>query len=108
MSAVAQGRRLGSIAAVIAAATVFGLTYGLSAPLVAVDLAERGLPEWLIGLNAAMHAVGVFAQAQLRPVDWLKLTAGGRYDRFFYAIDDHLSVVNDSSPSLGAASPKAG
>jgi MFS family permease len=67
MSAPTSGRRIGSIAAVIAAATVFGLTYGLSAPLVAVDLAERGLPEWLIGLNAAMHAVGVLAMAPFLP-----------------------------------------
>ena len=67
MSAIPRGRRLGSIAAVIAAATVFGLTYGLSAPLVAVDLAERGTPEWLIGLNAAMHAVGVLAMAPFLP-----------------------------------------
>jgi hypothetical protein len=32
---------------VIVAATIFGLTYGLSAPLIAVDLAERGATEWL-------------------------------------------------------------
>ena len=67
MSEIPRTRRLGSIAAVIGAATVFGLTYGLSAPLVAVDLAERGAPEWLIGLNAAMHAVGVLAIAPFLP-----------------------------------------
>jgi len=52
---------------VIVAATIFGLTYGLSAPLIAVDLAERGATEWLIGLNAAMHAVGVLIIAPFLP-----------------------------------------
>ena len=51
----------------IVAATIFGLTYGLSAPLIAVDLAERGATEWLIGLNAAMHAVGVLIIAPFLP-----------------------------------------
>jgi MFS family permease len=56
-----------SLAAVIGAATVFGLTYGLSAPLIALDLAERGAPEWQIGLNAAMHALGVLLIAPALP-----------------------------------------
>ncbi len=55
--------RLLSSIAVIAAAAIFGLTYGLSAPLIAVDLAARGAGEFLIGLNAAMHAVGVLSIA---------------------------------------------
>src|SRR5690606_38399952 len=44
-----------------------GLTYSLSAALIALDLAERGLSEGLIGANAAMHAVGVLAMAFLLP-----------------------------------------
>jgi MFS family permease len=54
-------------AAVIAVATIFGLTYSLTAPLIALDLAERGLGETAIGLNAAMHAVGVLLTAPLLP-----------------------------------------
>ncbi|MFG1419040.1 MFS transporter [Xanthobacter sp. V0B-10] len=53
--------------AVIATAAVFGLTYSLSAPLVALGLAQHGLSETLIGLNAAMHAVGVLVIAMLLP-----------------------------------------
>ncbi len=53
--------------AVIATAMVFGLTYSLSAPLIAFDLAARGLSEALIGANAAMHAVGVLATAVALP-----------------------------------------
>ena len=60
-------RRLLSSIAVIAVAAIFGLTYGLSAPLIAVDLAERGAGEFLIGLNAAMHAVGVLSIALFLP-----------------------------------------
>ena len=51
----------------IAAATMFGVTYGLSAPLIALDLAQRGFDETLIGLNAAMHAVGVLLVAPALP-----------------------------------------
>ncbi len=66
-----QAAHLASRAAVIMTATVFGLTYSLSAALIAIDLAEMGLGEALIGANAAMHAVGVLGMAFLLP----KLTA---------------------------------
>jgi MFS family permease len=56
-----------SIGAVIATASIFGLTYSLTAPLIALQLAQRGYGEFYIGLNAAMHAVGVLAIAPLLP-----------------------------------------
>mgnify|MGYP003623249913 CR=1 FL=1 len=56
-----------SRAAVVCTAAIFGLTYSLSAALIALDLAEMGLGEGLIGANAAMHAVGVLAMAFLLP-----------------------------------------
>jgi MFS family permease len=65
--APASSQRLFSAFAVVAAASIFGLTYGLSAPLIAVELAERGAGEFLIGLNAAMHALGVLAIAPILP-----------------------------------------
>ena len=74
--AVAAPRRNLSRAAVIATATIFGLTYGLSAPLIAVNMAERGAGEGLIGLNAAMHAVGVLLIAPVLP--WLAVRFGTR------------------------------
>src|SRR5215468_5705419 len=61
--------RVVTLASVIFAAAAFGLTYGLSAPLIAINLTARGYPESIIGLNAAMHAVGVLAIAPLLP--WL-------------------------------------
>ncbi|MBS7544246.1 MFS transporter [Ancylobacter oerskovii] len=63
----ADGNTILARVAIIATATVFGLTYSLSAALIALDLAERGLGEGLIGANAAMHAVGVLAMAFLLP-----------------------------------------
>ena len=66
-AAPAAGGHLRSLAAVIATAAMFGLTYSLSAALIALDLAERGASESLIGLNAAMHALGVLAIALVLP-----------------------------------------
>ena len=54
-------------ATVIAVAAIFGLTYSLTAALIALDLAARGLSETFIGGNAAMHAVGVLGMAPLLP-----------------------------------------
>lgn len=47
--------------------SVFSLTYGLSAPLIALQLADNAYGETTIGLNAAMHALGVFAVAPFLP-----------------------------------------
>jgi MFS family permease len=56
-----------SMAAVIATASIFGLTYSLTAPLIALQLAQRGYGEFYIGLNAAMHAAGVLLIAPILP-----------------------------------------
>ena len=66
-SGLTRQQRVFSGAAVVATATMFGLTYSLSASLIALDLAERGFEETMIGLNAAMHALGVLAIAPLLP-----------------------------------------
>jgi MFS family permease len=51
------------MASIILTAMIFGLTYGLSAPLLALSLRQDGFGEGFIGANAAMHAVGVLAMA---------------------------------------------
>ncbi|MCU5772759.1 MFS transporter [Erwiniaceae bacterium BAC15a-03b] len=63
-------------AAVIIAVTIFGLTYGLSAPLIALTLDSRGYSENFIGINAAMHALGVLLIAPALP--WLCRTFSTR------------------------------
>ena len=59
--------RLLSTAAVIVAATIFGLSYSLSAPLIAMSLGASGHSGSYIGLNAAMHALGVLLIAPVMP-----------------------------------------
>ena len=56
-----------NILSVIFSVSVFSLTYGLSAPLIALQLADNAYGETTIGLNAAMHALGVFAVAPFLP-----------------------------------------
>lgn len=68
MTVIASGSsNLLSRGAVIATAMMFGLTYSLSAALIALDLAEQGWSEAVIGANAAMHAVGILATAMVLP-----------------------------------------
>ncbi|MDX6022728.1 MFS transporter [Scandinavium sp. V105_16] len=55
------------ILAVIFSVTVFSLTYGLSSPLLAFKLIHAGMSESLVGINAAMHAAGVFVIAPFLP-----------------------------------------
>jgi MFS family permease len=54
-------------AVVILTAAIFGLTYGLGAPLISLELAEAGYSESLIGANGAMYAVGVLLAAPFLP-----------------------------------------
>lgn len=68
---VAEGQptqsNLPAIASLVATAMIFGLTYGLSAPLLALSLTGMGFGKSFVGANAAMHAVGVLAIAPLLP-----------------------------------------
>lgn len=64
---LSRGQLLLSLAVVIGTASVFGLTYSLTAPLVALSLSGHGVSESIIGLNAAMHALGVLCVAPLLP-----------------------------------------
>lgn len=54
-------------AMILLAITIFGLTYGLSAPLIALRLSKAGYSETQIGINAAMHALGVLLIAPALP-----------------------------------------
>lgn len=68
---VAEGHptrsNLPAIASLVATGMIFGLTYGLSAPLLALSLTQMGFDKGFIGANAAMHAVGVLLVAPLLP-----------------------------------------
>lgn len=49
-----------------------------------------------------------FAQMQIKPATWLKLTAGVRADQFFYGVDNRLDPALSPSAQPNAVSPKAG
>ncbi|MFZ5714891.1 MAG: TonB-dependent receptor [Bradyrhizobium sp.] len=49
-----------------------------------------------------------FGQVQVKPLPWLKFTAGGRYDQYYYDINDRTTPGGTPNLSNGIASPKAG
>ncbi len=48
-----------------------------------------------------------YAQADVKPLSWLKLTGGLRYDRLQFDIEDRQRKL-DVAPSIGIVQPKAG
>lgn len=62
-----------ALAAIIASVSVVGLSLGLTIPLVSLNLEYRGYDSALIGLMAAMPAIGILAFSPLVPrlVGWL-------------------------------------
>lgn len=58
---------LPAMISIVATAMIFGLTYGLSAPLIAFSFTQLGFDQSLIGANAAMQAVGVLVIAPFLP-----------------------------------------
>jgi outer membrane receptor protein involved in Fe transport len=52
--------------------------------------------------------VAGFGQVQVKPLPWLKFTAGGRYDQFYYDINDRITPGGTPNIANGIASPKAG
>ncbi|HDO7145028.1 MFS transporter [Klebsiella pneumoniae] len=52
---------------IIISVSIYALTYGLSSPLIALQLKENNITESIIGINAAMHALGVFTIAPFLP-----------------------------------------
>jgi len=57
----------------------------------------------------SQHNPAGYLQLDLKPADWLKLTAGTRYDHFFFDVDDDIAGTSvspdagDFSPTLGVA-----
>ena len=52
-------QRFINLLAAIAAITVFGFTFGLMFPLLSLIQESRGMPSWLIGINSALHPLGM-------------------------------------------------
>lgn len=67
LSAASETGTLISRIAVILTVAMFGLTYSLSAPLIALEMVAKGASQTLVGANAAMHAIGVLVVALMLP-----------------------------------------
>ncbi len=52
-------QRFINLLAAISAITVFGFTFGLMFPLLSLIQESRGIPPWLIGINSALHPLGI-------------------------------------------------
>ena len=59
-------------------------------------------------LSFTEQGSGQYVQAQVQPLSWLKVTGGGRYDHFWYDINDHLATSSVPKTDTGVFSPKAG
>lgn len=55
------------IASVMTSATIYTVVQGLTYPLLALRLNERGTAEWMVGVNAAMMPAGMLAAAAIAP-----------------------------------------
>ena len=64
---ISAGERRRSLIAVISSMTVTSLIYGLSYPLLALNLELQGVDETVIGLNTGVQGLAVFAVAPFAP-----------------------------------------
>jgi outer membrane receptor protein involved in Fe transport len=62
----------------------------------------------VIDVDLTQHNIAAFAQLQVKPTEWLKLTGGGRFDQFYYDVNDRINPGSTQNVSPSVASPKAG
>lgn len=62
----------------------------------------------VVDLGLTEHSIAAFGQVQIKPLSWLKLTAGGRFDQFSYDINDRVTPGGTPDIAPGIASPKFG
>lgn len=99
---------------------LFSLPFGVQADLLTggglrMDFAnakqystiERRPTGQLVNVNFNILNPFVFAQTDIKPFPWLKLTGGVRYDRFFFDLHD-FTTLSSVSPDIGAFEPKGG
>ena len=61
-----------------------------------------------VDLGLAQTNLAGFGQVQVKPLPWLKFTAGSRFDQFYYTLDDRLAPGATPNISNGITSPKVG
>jgi outer membrane receptor protein involved in Fe transport len=62
----------------------------------------------VVDLGVSETNVAAFGQVQVKPLPWLKFTAGGRFDQFYYDINDRITPGGTPNISNGITSPKVG
>ena len=72
-------------------------------PTVARSFTARSLD-----LDILQHNLATYAQVQVKPVPWLKLTGGARFDQFFYDVRNNLDPALSPKVSPNVVSPKGG
>ena len=68
--------------------------------------AVTGAP--VVNVGVTQTNVAGFGQVQIKPLSWLKFTAGGRFDQFYYDINDRITPGGTPNISNGISSPKVG
>lgn len=68
--------------------------------------AVTGTP--VVNLGLTQTNLAAFGQVQMKPLSWLKFTAGGRFDQFYYDINDRITPGGTPNISNGITSPKVG
>lgn len=69
---------------------------------------NRALQSFTYNLDYDRYLMAGFVQTQIKPVSWLKLTGGARYDRAYYSIDNHMAGGLSSNQDGEVWSPKGG
>ncbi|UQD75571.1 TonB-dependent receptor [Bradyrhizobium japonicum] len=62
----------------------------------------------VVNVGLTQTNVAGFGQVQVKPLPWLKFTAGSRYGQFYYDINDRITPGGTPNISNGVASPKVG
>jgi len=69
------GSQRNNLIAAIATIAVCDIAFGLTFPLMSFLLDERGVPAWIIGLNAAMSPLGIIVAGPFIPAVTRRLGA---------------------------------
>jgi len=90
-SSASSSDKLRNLIAACSAITVFGLAFGMTAPLLSLILQQRNIPSEMIGLNSAMMPVGILLFSPLIPV--LSMRLGSRNLAIAAALSTGLLII---------------
>ncbi|EME71543.1 TonB-dependent receptor plug [Paramagnetospirillum caucaseum] len=68
----------------------------------------RNFQSWVYDVDYGRTLLAGFTQGQVKPLRWVKLTLGGRYDQAWFDVDDKRVSAASGEQETGAFSPKAG